>query len=162
MFITKNYKGFHDGLSLYNEAKENINLESCLLSIYRAPDEVTREIKNKKIRIKDPRLHIASEISPKLLINSLRFYRNNTEQTIISKILLSCPHTPTYTAQQIRLANKDQIQIHAVLYLIYIIHRETRIYSFSNEAAELFGEIYNFNNSLMVQLQVKDEYLRQD
>lgn len=130
-----------------------------LSKINNTPDEIIREIKNAKIKMKHPRLNIIVNTDPKALIEMLNLEKL-TQRGCNHHILIATPTPSMCKAIQIRNATKPMTQFHSVLYFINYIHRSPRKYTFNEDAYLEYEKIFNKSNELAEKLSKLDIFLR--
>lgn len=115
-----------------------------------ALDEIVKEVRGRRLRLKQPRFHCTINVHPVLFINVILEEDSIFSNGILSRMFISAPMPPSIMAHEIRSVYDNTATIHALLFLINLIHKFPRIYSLSNDAKQLYDFEFNHINHLIL------------
>lgn len=131
-----------------------------LSALSKNPSSLTRDDYDRRIRVSNPRYHLAANFNPHEFYLEIKNERKQIKfGGVLHKFAVSAPCLPSCTAQDIRQA-PECVQIQSILFLITMIHKSNQSYSLSPEAINLFNKYSEEIREQWILLDDKDLYLK--
>ena len=150
--------GFFDHTQFNIEYESNLSFRDNLSALSKNPSFLTRDDYDRRIRVSNPRYHLAANFNPHEFYLEIKNERKQIKfGGVLHKFAVSVPCLPLCTA--IRQA-PECVQIQSILFLITMIHKSNQSYSLSPEAINLFNKYSEEIREQCILLDDKDLYLK--
>jgi len=129
-----------------------------IAKLHNGPDTYEVEIKHKRLRIMKPRLNFATNVHPMQIINMLEQEKNGLECGQLYKFIITAPKYH-YSPFKVASYNNEEVDLQAVLFLIYMVHKTSRLYKIDEDVLEKFKNTHNSYSIISRKLILTDSYI---
>lgn len=119
-----------------------------------------RDLKSGRTRLHNPRLNICLLGHPYLFIKILKDEKENYDDGLLQRFLISIPKPIYYSAEEIRQTPKAKISVFSILYTVNHLHINPITYKLSIEAQTKFDLIFTKYKNLVQEANKSEILLR--
>ena len=135
--------GFMQSFGLYKSGGSAYD-RGIYLELFGARNKFRRDLKSEKTVVTDPRLNISLCGHPNSFLLAIKDEFHQKADGLMQRFLSSCPRPNFLSAQEQRDARnkKKSYTVTVLLYIVYLLHKSPKDYSFSEEALSYYEDVY--------------------